>query len=191
MLYLWPQRSVMPRFCMKSCLMTILLVVLTSGNCKSCVISKGGTVMFVQVVFNMLNCFVRCTSPRGYRLPPCALINISHGARVDHMSHKLTAIVKPQPAAGANFSAHRHLAGLNHSPRSPFIPTQVRRTPIIQPLKCSWVSFGAHFLELFPFCHPCLLTLSCSITTNKERWRQAPRATGTPHLKVLSRNRSR
>uniref|UniRef100_A0A7N6A9N5 5'-3' exoribonuclease 1 n=1 Tax=Anabas testudineus TaxID=64144 RepID=A0A7N6A9N5_ANATE len=69
---------------------------------------------------------IRCTSPRGYRLPPCALINLSHGARVDHTSHKLTAIVKPQPAASANFSSHRQLGGLNHSPRSPFIPTQVR-----------------------------------------------------------------
>lgn len=69
---------------------------------------------------------LRCTSPRGYRLPPCALINLSHGARVDHTSHKLTAIVKPQPATGANFSSHRQLAGLNHSPRSPFIPMQVR-----------------------------------------------------------------
>uniref|UniRef100_A0A671WIW7 5'-3' exoribonuclease 1 n=1 Tax=Sparus aurata TaxID=8175 RepID=A0A671WIW7_SPAAU len=42
---------------------------------------------------------IRCTSPRGYRVPPCALINLSHGGRVDHTSHKLTAIVKPQPAA--------------------------------------------------------------------------------------------
>lgn len=67
---------------------------------------------------------IRCTSPRGYRLPPCALINISHGARVDHTSHKLTAIVKPQPSTAANFSSQRQLSGLNHSPRSPFIPTQ-------------------------------------------------------------------
>ncbi|XP_044075764.1 5'-3' exoribonuclease 1 isoform X2 [Siniperca chuatsi] len=67
---------------------------------------------------------IRCTSPRGYRLPPCALINLSHGARVDHTAHKLTAIVKPQPAAAANFNSQRQLAGLNHSPRSPFIPTQ-------------------------------------------------------------------
>ncbi|XP_040911362.1 5'-3' exoribonuclease 1 isoform X2 [Toxotes jaculatrix] len=67
---------------------------------------------------------IRCTSPRGYRLPPCALINLSHGARVDPTSHKLTAIVKPQPVTGANFNSQRHLAGLNHSPRSPFIPTQ-------------------------------------------------------------------
>uniref|UniRef100_A0A3Q1FP20 5'-3' exoribonuclease 1 n=1 Tax=Acanthochromis polyacanthus TaxID=80966 RepID=A0A3Q1FP20_9TELE len=65
-----------------------------------------------------------CTSPRGYRLPPCALINLSHGCRVDHTSHKLTAIVKPQPVAGANYNSHRQLAGLNHSPRSPFVPTQ-------------------------------------------------------------------
>uniref|UniRef100_A0A3B5LE74 5'-3' exoribonuclease 1 n=1 Tax=Xiphophorus couchianus TaxID=32473 RepID=A0A3B5LE74_9TELE len=68
---------------------------------------------------------IRCVSPRGYRLPPCALINLSHGTRLDHGSHKLTAIVKPQPATSANFSMQR-LAGLNHSPRSPFVPTQVR-----------------------------------------------------------------
>uniref|UniRef100_A0AAX7UGA1 5'-3' exoribonuclease 1 n=1 Tax=Astatotilapia calliptera TaxID=8154 RepID=A0AAX7UGA1_ASTCA len=67
---------------------------------------------------------IRCTSSRCYRLPPCALINLSHGARVDHTGHKLTAIVKPQPATGGNFSSYRQLAGLNHSPRSPFIPTQ-------------------------------------------------------------------
>ncbi|CAJ1071465.1 '-3' exoribonuclease 1 isoform X1 [Xyrichtys novacula] len=67
---------------------------------------------------------IRCTSPRCYRLPPCALINLSHGARVDPVSHKLTAIVKPQPATAANFNTQRQLAGLNHSPRSPFIPTQ-------------------------------------------------------------------
>ncbi|XP_035984960.1 5'-3' exoribonuclease 1 [Fundulus heteroclitus] len=66
---------------------------------------------------------IRCTSPRGYRLPPCALINLSHGTRLDHGSHKLTAIVKPQPAAGGNFNSQR-MAGLNHSPRSPFVPTQ-------------------------------------------------------------------
>lgn len=64
---------------------------------------------------------IRCTSPRGYRLPPCALINISHGVRVDHGSHKLTAIVKPQPATAANFNSPRQL---NHSPRSPFMSTQ-------------------------------------------------------------------
>ncbi|XP_026168501.1 5'-3' exoribonuclease 1 [Mastacembelus armatus] len=66
---------------------------------------------------------IRCTSPRGYRLPPCALINLSYGGRVDHTSHKLTAIVKPQPVTGANFNS-RQVAGLNHSPRSPFLPTQ-------------------------------------------------------------------
>lgn len=77
----------------------------------------------------LLACALRCTSPRGYRLPPCALINLSHGARVDHTSHKLTAIVKPQPAAAANFNSQRQLAGLNHSPRSPFIPTQVVGEP--------------------------------------------------------------
>ncbi|XP_072297045.1 5'-3' exoribonuclease 1 [Eucyclogobius newberryi] len=66
---------------------------------------------------------LRCPSPRGYRIPPCALINLSHGARVDHTSGKLTAIVKPQPSSTPN-SSNRQLGGLNHSPRSPFIPTQ-------------------------------------------------------------------
>ncbi|XP_061652278.1 5'-3' exoribonuclease 1 isoform X1 [Phyllopteryx taeniolatus] len=67
---------------------------------------------------------IRYTSTRCYRLPPCALINLSHGARMDPAFHKLTAIVKPQPAAATHFNSHRHLASLNHSPRSPFISTQ-------------------------------------------------------------------
>uniref|UniRef100_A0A8C8IWP1 5'-3' exoribonuclease 1 n=1 Tax=Oncorhynchus tshawytscha TaxID=74940 RepID=A0A8C8IWP1_ONCTS len=66
---------------------------------------------------------IRCAAGRGYRLPPCALINLSHGGRVEQGFHKLTAVVKPQPA-----SSHQHnkgqLVGLNHSPRSPFISTQ-------------------------------------------------------------------
>uniref|UniRef100_A0A8C8JYY3 5'-3' exoribonuclease 1 n=1 Tax=Oncorhynchus tshawytscha TaxID=74940 RepID=A0A8C8JYY3_ONCTS len=69
---------------------------------------------------------IRCASGRGYRLPPCALINLSHGCRFEQGSHKLTAIVKPQPAAASHHHAHNkeQLSGLNHSPRSPFIPTQ-------------------------------------------------------------------
>uniref|UniRef100_A0A8C7WK24 5'-3' exoribonuclease 1 n=1 Tax=Oncorhynchus mykiss TaxID=8022 RepID=A0A8C7WK24_ONCMY len=69
---------------------------------------------------------IRCASGRGYRLPPCALINLSHGCRFEQGSHKLTAIVKPQPAASSHHHAHNkeQLSGLNHSPRSPFIPTQ-------------------------------------------------------------------
>uniref|UniRef100_A0A674EFL5 5'-3' exoribonuclease 1 n=1 Tax=Salmo trutta TaxID=8032 RepID=A0A674EFL5_SALTR len=67
---------------------------------------------------------IRCAAGRGYRLPPCALINLSHGGRVEQGFHKLTAVVKPQPA-----SSHQHnkgqMVGLNHSPRSPFISTQV------------------------------------------------------------------
>uniref|UniRef100_A0A674DJ02 5'-3' exoribonuclease 1 n=1 Tax=Salmo trutta TaxID=8032 RepID=A0A674DJ02_SALTR len=68
---------------------------------------------------------IRCASGRGYRLPPCALINLSHGCRFEQGSHKLTAIVKPQPAASSHHSHNKEqLSGLNHSPRSPFIPTQ-------------------------------------------------------------------
>uniref|UniRef100_A0A8C8DNR1 5'-3' exoribonuclease 1 n=1 Tax=Oryzias sinensis TaxID=183150 RepID=A0A8C8DNR1_9TELE len=68
---------------------------------------------------------IRCASPRAYRLPPFALINLSHGVRTDHGFHKLTAIVKPQPST-ANFYSNRQMGGLNHSPRSPFVPTQVQ-----------------------------------------------------------------
>ncbi|XP_037386863.1 5'-3' exoribonuclease 1 isoform X3 [Pygocentrus nattereri] len=66
---------------------------------------------------------LRCSPGRGYRLPPCALINLSHGSRQEQSSHKLTAIVKPQPTSTQR--THRsQLDGLNHSPRSPFIPAQ-------------------------------------------------------------------
>uniref|UniRef100_A0A8C1ZU06 5'-3' exoribonuclease 1 n=1 Tax=Cyprinus carpio TaxID=7962 RepID=A0A8C1ZU06_CYPCA len=64
---------------------------------------------------------VRCSPGRGYRLPPSALINLSHGSRKEHGSHKLTAIVKPQPSSP--FTHKSQLGGLNHSPCSPFIPT--------------------------------------------------------------------
>ncbi|KAI4897691.1 hypothetical protein NFI96_015716 [Prochilodus magdalenae] len=66
---------------------------------------------------------LRCSPGRGYRLPPCALINLSHGSRQEQSSQKLTAIVKPQPTSTQR--THRNqLEGLNHSPRSPFIPAQ-------------------------------------------------------------------
>uniref|UniRef100_A0A3B3H643 5'-3' exoribonuclease 1 n=2 Tax=Oryzias latipes TaxID=8090 RepID=A0A3B3H643_ORYLA len=71
---------------------------------------------------------IRCASPRAYRLPPFALINLSHGVRTDHGFHKLTAIVKPQPST-ANFYSNRQMGGLNHSPRSPFVPTQHNNKP--------------------------------------------------------------
>ncbi|XP_076837756.1 5'-3' exoribonuclease 1 isoform X2 [Brachyhypopomus gauderio] len=61
---------------------------------------------------------IRCSAGRGYRLPPCALINLSHGGRLEQ---RHTAVVKPQ----ATQRTHKNqLDGLNHSPRSPFIPTQ-------------------------------------------------------------------
>ncbi|XP_060762542.1 5'-3' exoribonuclease 1 [Neoarius graeffei] len=69
---------------------------------------------------------IRCSPGRGYRLPPCALINLSHGNRQEQNPHKLTAIVKPQPSSSSPLThTHKHqLDGLNHSPRSPFKPTQ-------------------------------------------------------------------
>uniref|UniRef100_A0A673GCG8 5'-3' exoribonuclease 1 n=1 Tax=Sinocyclocheilus rhinocerous TaxID=307959 RepID=A0A673GCG8_9TELE len=66
---------------------------------------------------------VRCSPGRGYRLPPSALINLSHGSRKEHGAHKLTAIVKPQPSSSSHFTHKSQLGGLNHSPCSPFIPT--------------------------------------------------------------------
>uniref|UniRef100_A0A4W4G9K4 5'-3' exoribonuclease 1 n=1 Tax=Electrophorus electricus TaxID=8005 RepID=A0A4W4G9K4_ELEEL len=70
---------------------------------------------------------IRCSAGRGYRLPPCALINLSHGGRLEQSSHRLTAVVKPQPASSTQRTHKNQLDGLNHSPRSLFLPTQVRR----------------------------------------------------------------
>ncbi|XP_070609455.1 5'-3' exoribonuclease 1 isoform X3 [Erythrolamprus reginae] len=77
---------------------------------------------------------IRSSPSRGYRTPACALINISHGYRTETGNQKLTAIVKPQPAVSSynsyssdSFSVSSqksHLGGLNHSPRSLFVPTQ-------------------------------------------------------------------
>ncbi|NXT30048.1 XRN1 exoribonuclease, partial [Syrrhaptes paradoxus] len=79
---------------------------------------------------------IRCSPARGYRLPSSALINLSHGSRSEMGNQKLTAIVKPQPAVN-NYSSYAsdlssvssqkvHLGGLNHSPRSLFVPTQAQ-----------------------------------------------------------------
>ncbi|XP_035384237.1 5'-3' exoribonuclease 1 isoform X2 [Electrophorus electricus] len=67
---------------------------------------------------------IRCSAGRGYRLPPCALINLSHGGRLEQSSHRLTAVVKPQPASSTQRTHKNQLDGLNHSPRSLFLPTQ-------------------------------------------------------------------
>lgn len=133
------QLSVRRRFSMKCFLMKNLLEVSTSGNNDSIIIIiivtavQNDTLLFERDFWAdlWLLFHFRCTSPRGYRVPPCALINLSHGGRVDHTSHKLTAIVKPQPAAATNFNSQRQLGGLNHSPRSPFIPMQVRASHIV------------------------------------------------------------
>ncbi|KAG7457013.1 hypothetical protein MATL_G00241860 [Megalops atlanticus] len=67
---------------------------------------------------------IRCSPGRGYRMPPSALINLTHGSRQEFGGHKLTAIVKPQPVSSSHHTHKGQLGGLNHSPRSPFIPTQ-------------------------------------------------------------------
>ncbi|KAM5292537.1 5'-3' exoribonuclease 1 isoform 2-T2 [Ctenodactylus gundi] len=72
---------------------------------------------------------IRCSPGRGYRLPTSALVNLSHGSRTETGNQKLTAIVKPQPVVNQYSSnssiSTAHLGGLNHSPQSLFIPTQV------------------------------------------------------------------
>ncbi|XP_025736980.1 5'-3' exoribonuclease 1 isoform X3 [Callorhinus ursinus] len=72
---------------------------------------------------------IRCSPGRGYRLPTSALVNLTHGSRSETGNQKLTAIVKPQPAVNhynSNSSiSSGHLGGLNHSPQSLFVPTQV------------------------------------------------------------------
>uniref|UniRef100_A0A452QNW4 5'-3' exoribonuclease 1 n=1 Tax=Ursus americanus TaxID=9643 RepID=A0A452QNW4_URSAM len=72
---------------------------------------------------------IRCSPGRGYRLPTSALVNLTHGSRSETGNQKLTAIVKPQPAVN-HYSSNSsissgHLGGLNHSPQSLFVPTQV------------------------------------------------------------------
>lgn len=89
--------------------------------------------------------FLRSASCRSYRLPPCALINLSHGSRADHTSHR--------PTAAGSFQAQRQLGSLNHSPRSPFIPTQVREEADTPPppsslrCKCSEIRCSASALQ--------------------------------------------
>ncbi|XP_036099817.1 5'-3' exoribonuclease 1 isoform X3 [Molossus molossus] len=72
---------------------------------------------------------IRCSPGRGYRLPTSALVNLSHGSRSETGNQKLTAIVKPQPVVNhynSNSSVSAgHVGGLNHSPQSLFVPTQV------------------------------------------------------------------
>ncbi|XP_028906650.1 5'-3' exoribonuclease 1 isoform X2 [Ornithorhynchus anatinus] len=77
---------------------------------------------------------IRCSPARGYRLPTSALINLSHGNRSETVNQKLTAIVKPQPAVNhynayssdsSTYPQKAHLGGLNHSPRSLFVPTRI------------------------------------------------------------------
>ncbi|MGH0136330.1 UNVERIFIED_CONTAM: hypothetical protein FKN15_036028 [Acipenser sinensis] len=73
---------------------------------------------------------IRCSPGRGYRLPPSALVNLTHGSRLENGFQKLTAIVKPQTASVSQHSTYSataqkvQIGGLNHSPRSPFVPTQ-------------------------------------------------------------------
>ncbi|XP_033993069.1 5'-3' exoribonuclease 1 isoform X2 [Trematomus bernacchii] len=100
-------------------------------GCRGTIIGIQGAEREAEILYEVLfddefagGLNIRTKSPRGYRLPPCALINLTHGVRVDQSCHKLTAIVKPQPAAAANFNSQRQGSSLNHSPRSPFTPTQ-------------------------------------------------------------------
>lgn len=39
---------------------------------------------------------LRCSNNRGYRMPPYALVNITHHARLEQQHHKPTAVVHPQ-----------------------------------------------------------------------------------------------
>uniref|UniRef100_A0A4W3HZI6 5'-3' exoribonuclease 1 n=1 Tax=Callorhinchus milii TaxID=7868 RepID=A0A4W3HZI6_CALMI len=84
---------------------------------------------------------MRCSPGRGYRLPKCALINISHGSRLEFGGQRPPPLLKPQPAPGFQHASHpsSQLAtqkvstgGLNHSPRSPFVLTQVKGTQMLK-----------------------------------------------------------
>ncbi|XP_060690491.1 5'-3' exoribonuclease 1 isoform X2 [Hemiscyllium ocellatum] len=77
---------------------------------------------------------IRCSPGRGYRLPKCALINLSYGNRLEFGGQKATTLLKPQPAPIPQHAVYPSsqsgaqkvsTGGLNHSPRSLFVPTQL------------------------------------------------------------------
>lgn len=113
---------------------TWITVFWNRGSSVKSDILKCQQLNYVKQLCNLL--FLRCSPARGYRLPSSALINLSHGSRSEMGNQKLMAIVKPQPAVN-NCNSYAsdlssvclqkvHLGGLNHSPRSLFVPTQVR-----------------------------------------------------------------
>ncbi|KAF3858511.1 hypothetical protein F7725_011712 [Dissostichus mawsoni] len=68
-------------------------------GCRGTIIGIQGAEREAEVLYEVLfddefagGLNIRTKSPRGYRLPPCALINLTHGMRVDQSCHKLTAI---------------------------------------------------------------------------------------------------
>ncbi|XP_078061796.1 5'-3' exoribonuclease 1 isoform X10 [Mustelus asterias] len=81
---------------------------------------------------------IRCSPGRGYRLPKCALINLSHGNRLEFGGQKAATLLKPQPApipqhamypSSQSGAQKVSTGGLNHSPRSLFVPTQGHLKP--------------------------------------------------------------
>ncbi|KAG7262043.1 hypothetical protein CRUP_015991 [Coryphaenoides rupestris] len=72
---------------------------------------------------------IRCPGGRGYRLPSCSLINLSHGTRLENGAHKLMAIVKPQPSTQprpqqAQPRPQQAQPRPQQASRPPFTPTQ-------------------------------------------------------------------
>ncbi|XP_078266540.1 5'-3' exoribonuclease 1 isoform X2 [Rhinoraja longicauda] len=75
---------------------------------------------------------IRCSLGRGYRLPKCALIILSHGNRMEFGGQKAATLLKPQPAPipqrslypSSKSSQKVSTGSLNHSPLSLFVPTQ-------------------------------------------------------------------
>uniref|UniRef100_A0A8C9W0Y4 5'-3' exoribonuclease 1 n=1 Tax=Scleropages formosus TaxID=113540 RepID=A0A8C9W0Y4_SCLFO len=113
----------------------------------------------------------RCSQNRGYRLPPSALVNLSHGSRLESGSHKLTAVVKPQVSA-ASHGNRGQLGALNHSPCSPFVPTQVDEDfgHVWQSLQASGTSPKQQGLRQGSVSHEscdCILCV-CAIQVNPE-----------------------
>ncbi|XP_002730377.1 5'-3' exoribonuclease 1-like [Saccoglossus kowalevskii] len=93
---------------------------------------------------------IRGSGARGYHMPPSSLINISYGMRKEHSQEcgmqKPMAVVKPQTApekmqsmgwysdmvksAGSSSPDNRrgfYSPRINHSPNSPFVPSQIYR----------------------------------------------------------------
>uniref|UniRef100_UPI00358E17BF 5'-3' exoribonuclease 1-like isoform X2 n=1 Tax=Myxine glutinosa TaxID=7769 RepID=UPI00358E17BF len=67
---------------------------------------------------------IRCEGKQGYRVPPSAVVNLSHGNRMTSDSYQNRGELDNTHTMPHSFpgKSQRPIVGLNHSPHSPFVP---------------------------------------------------------------------